>query len=193
MSSVVNFGLYQVGWFAIVLGAANLHPWHGTALAVALIAVHLALASGFLRQLALILLCGVIGLVLDSLQLRLGVFRFASGATVLWLAPPWDIALWMQFATILPFCLSWLSRRYALATVLGFAGGPLAFYSGERLGGVTFLEPRLLNFLVLGVVWAIAFPSLVWLSDTLVVAHGLGRRYRFMSRDAAKPADSDEQ
>jgi hypothetical protein len=187
MTPLVNFGLYQLGWFAIVLGAANGHPWLGMTLALALVVIHLTLAFGFLRQLTLILLSGVIGFALDSLQLWLGVFRFPSGMIVAWLAPPWDTVLWMQFATLLPFCLNWLSHRYMLAAVLGLAGGPLAFYSGERFGGVSFLQPRLLHFLALGVVWALALPTLVWLSDTLVLSHGSGRRYRFLTREATTP------
>lgn len=65
---------------------------------------------------------------------------------------PWDAIPWMQFATILPFCLRWLSRHYLLRGILGAIGGPLAFYTGERLGAVDFLEPRLLHFAILGTV-----------------------------------------
>ena len=181
MSLLINFGLYQIGWFAIAVGAANDRPWLGMGLGLAAIGVHLLLAHGWLRHLSLVLAAGVLGLAFDSLQLWVGVFRFPSGVIVQWLAPPWDVVLWMQFATILPFCLRWLSRRYLLGSVLGFIGGPLAFYAGERLGAISFLSPRLLHFAVLGVVWALAFPLLIWLSDTIVLARGLGGRYRFTS------------
>jgi hypothetical protein len=125
------------------------------------------------------LAAGAVGLILDSLQLWFGVFCFPSGVIVPWLAPPWEVVLWMQFATILPFCLRWLSGRYVLGSVLGFIGGPLAFYAGARLGAVSFLSPQLTHYAILGVVWALAFPLLLWLSDTLVTARGLGRQYRF--------------
>jgi len=184
MSLLVNVVLYQVGWFAIVLGAAHGRPWLGSGVALALVAIHLILAHGRPRQVSLILLAGSIGLGLDSLQLSLGVLRFPSGMVIDWLVPPWDVVLWMQFATILPFGLIWLSRRYVLSSVLGLVGGPLAFYTGERLGAVVFLPPRAMHFLLLGLVWAVAFPTLVWLSDMLVVAPGFGRRYRLLSHNA---------
>jgi hypothetical protein len=179
MSLFINFGLYQIGWFAIVVGAANHQPWLGMGLGLAAIGVHLLLAHGWVRHLSLLLASGTVGLILDSLQLWLGVFRFPSGAVVPWLAPPWEVVLWMQFATILPFCLRWLSRRYLLGSVLGFIGGPLAFYGGERLGAIAFLSPQLLHYAVLGIVWGLAFPLLLWLSDTLVTERGLGGQYRF--------------
>jgi hypothetical protein len=152
-------------------------------LGLAAIGVHLLLANGWLRHLSLVLASGAVGLTLDSLQIWLGVFRFPSGVVVPWLAPPWEVVLWMQFATILPFCLRWLSGRYILGSVLGFIGGPLAFYAGERLGAVSFLSPQLPHYVVLGIVWALAFPSLIWLSDTLVTARGWGGQYRVAPRE----------
>jgi hypothetical protein len=190
MSLPVNFALYQAGWFAIVVGAASGRPWTGMGVALAAIAVHLALARGMLRQGSLILVSGAVGFTLDSLQVGFGVFRFPSGTVLPWLAPPWDVVLWMQFATILPFCFRWLSHRYLLSFVLGLVGGPLAFYAGERIGAVLFLPPRLLHFGVLGVVWALALPLLVWLSDTLVAAHGLGGHYRFAAGENRNPERS---
>lgn len=192
MSSLVNFTLYQTGWFAIVLGAARHRPWLGMAFASALVLVHLALIHGSCRHLALILASGAIGFVLDSLQLRLGVFRFSSGMISPALAPPWDAILWMQFATILPFCLRWLSRHYLLCCLLGATGGPLAFYTGEQLGAVDFLAPRPVHFTILGGVWALAFPSLVWLSDKLVTEPGLGGSYRFVTAECGVPTCEDE-
>jgi hypothetical protein len=178
MSSLTNFGLYQLGWFAVVLGAANHRPWLGMGVALGFVGIHLLLAPGPLRQLGLIFAAGFVGLAVDTLQLLLGVFAYPSGMLWPWLAPPWDVILWMQFATILPFCLHWLSSRYLLCSLFGLVGGPAAFYAGERLGAIVFLAPRPLNFATLGVVWALVFPFLVLLSDKIVLAHGLGERYR---------------
>ena len=183
MSPFINFTLYQLGWFSIVLGAANDLPWVGAGFALTLVVVHLSLVRGLARHVALVLLSGAIGSVLDSCQLAFGVLSFPTGQPVPWLVPPWDAVLWMQFATILPFSLHWLSHRYQLCCLFGAIGGPLAFYAGERLGAVSFPPPRVLHFAVLGAVWALAFPCLVWMSDRLVVESGLGRTYRFASRE----------
>jgi hypothetical protein len=192
MSLLVNLGLYQVGWFAIVLGAANGIGWLGAVIALLLVGVHLALVRRPSRHLALILAAGAIGMTADSLQLQFGVLRFPNSTSARWLAPPWDAVLWIQFATILPFCLRWLSRRYASSAVVGFTGGPLAFYGGEQLGAVSFDPPRAVHFAVLAVVWALALPLLVWLSDTLVLGPGFGERYRFAQGNSDEPAtDTD--
>ena len=147
--NLVNLCLYQVGWFACVLGAAAQRPWLGMGLGLVLLCIHLALVRGVLRHLALIGVAGAIGLAADSLQMWWGVFRYPNWTVVGWLAPPWDVVLWLQFATILPFCLRWLSRRYWLSWLARLVGGPLAFYAGETLGAITILPSRLPHFALL--------------------------------------------
>ncbi len=179
MAVFFNFCLYQLGWFACIFGAANGQPWLGMGLALGLVGVHLWLSGETRRQLALIGAAGVIGLTIDTLQLWCGVFRFPGGTIAPWLAPLWVGVLWMQFATILPFSLHWLSNRYWLSAVLGLVGGPLAYYAGEKVGAVVFLAPRLPHFAVLGVFWSVALPAIIWVSDRLDLVASLGSRYRF--------------
>ena len=177
MSVFANFCLYQLGWFACVFGAGMDRPGLGMAFALALIFVHLWLSGVTLRQLTLMATAGVIGLTIDTLQLCWGVFHFSHGVIVHWLAPLWVGVLWMQFATILPFSLRWLSRRYWLSAVLGLVGGPLSYYAGEKAGAVDFLPPRLLHFAVMGVVWSFALPAIIWVSDRLNLVAAVGGRY----------------
>jgi hypothetical protein len=178
MAVFVNCSLYQLGWFACVFGAGMDRVGFGIACALTLTVCHLWLSGGTLRQLTLMAAAGVIGLTIDTLQLWWGVFHFPHGVIVPWLAPLWVGMLWIQFATILPFALRWLSRRYWLSAVLGLLGGPLAYYAGEKAGAVEFLSPRLMHFGVLGVVWSVAFPSLIWISDRLDLVAVVGGRYR---------------
>ncbi len=182
MNVLVNFLLYQTGWFAIVLGAGSGHPWLGCSIAALLVAVHFAMVERRSRHLVLAAIACLLGVTLDSVQLAIGVFQFPSGTVIDGLVPPWIAVLWIQFATILPFCLRWLSGRYWLAASLGLVGGPLAFAAGERLGAVTFLEPRGLHFLMLSVAWALALPALVLLSDRIVESGPQGAYYAWAAR-----------
>ena len=72
MANLVNLCLYQVGWFACVLGAAAQRPWLGMGLGLVLLCIHLALLRGVLRHLALIGVAGAIGLAADSVQMWWG-------------------------------------------------------------------------------------------------------------------------
>lgn len=169
LSSLTNAVLYQLGWFACVLGAARGWGSAGAATALALTVVHLALTESPWREARLLAAAGLAGLTVESLQAGFGILEL-SGHQAGTLAPLWIVALWVQFGTVLHFCLRWLSKRYLLASVLGLIGGPLSFLAGERLGAAVFGAPRFFSLVVLGFSWAIVLPVLVALADRTDVA-----------------------
>lgn len=168
---VLNFALYQTGWFACVLGAAWQRPWLGMSLATVLLAIHLALTTDRRQETFQVALAVVIGLVVDTIQVWAGSFRFASGVMVAWLPPPWLAVMWAQLATTLRYCLRWLMGRHLLCAVMGLFGGPLAFFAGEQLGAITILCPRGPRFLLLGLLWMAFLPLLVFATSRFQQTH----------------------
>jgi hypothetical protein len=175
---LLNLALYEAGWFACVLGAAGGKGGAGAALAAGLLLVHLALAKNRLIEGRIVLLCGAVGFVLDSAQSLTGRLSFTGPFFDPYaaLAPIWVLMLWLQLGTTLRFSLSWLSRRYGVAAVLGAVGGPVAFLAGERLGAATWGEPRWLTALSLAVVWGVATPFLVFAADRIGARRETGYR-----------------
>lgn len=163
---LVNFALYQIGWFACVFGAASGLSWLGAGLALACAVIHLFLVRDRAREAMLMAAVAVLGLTVDSLQVRLGVFTYPGGTPLEGFAPPWIAMLWLQFATLLHFGLRWMSGRYVLAAVLGFVGGPLSFWAGERMGAIEFASPG--AYVALACVWAAVMPLLILLADRIV-------------------------
>jgi hypothetical protein len=162
---LVNLALYQAGWFACVLGAAHGRPHQGAAAALALTAVHVGLCRDRRGETALVLAAGAVGATVDGAQSAAGVVTFHGGTFLSWLAPLWIVALWMQFATLLRFSLSWLAGRYALAAALGAVGGPLGFAGGARLGAATLHPWPWLSVASFAIVWAAVLPLLLWLAS----------------------------
>jgi len=56
--------------------------------------------------------------------------------------------------------LGWLRDRYLLATLFGAIGGPLAYYSGAKLGATETL-PTTGGLLILALGWGVMTPLLV--------------------------------
>ena len=166
MSLLLNYVLYQIGWFACVLGVAWGYQGLGVCIALSLVGIHIYLATDRFLQLKLCLTAAAVGLTADAGQMWAGVFTFPKGTVVDWLPPPAITVLWLQFGTTLPYCMRWLSQRYAVCACFGLLGAPLAFFAGERLGAVEFMAPRWMHFAMLGLVWAIAVPLLVYVSDS---------------------------
>jgi hypothetical protein len=166
MTTFVNFILFQVAWFACVLGGAHEAPWIGPVVVAGVAAYHLSRVPNPKAEFSLLALAAAIGAVFDSALAATGWLSYPSGQWHPMLAPYWMVALWVAFATTLNVSLSWLKERPLLAVVFGAVGGPLAYFAGAKLGGVTFHEPALaLTALAFG--WASITPTLVLLATHL--------------------------
>ena len=157
---IVNLTLFQVGWLACVVGAANQLPWAGVIAVLVAVALHLLLASGTTAELRLIGIALALGLVLDSALLATGWVSYPSGVLSAYIAPYWILALWALFATTLNVCISWIKRSLPIAAVLGAICGPMSYFAGSGLGGISLVEP-VPSLIALSLIWAIAMPTLV--------------------------------
>jgi len=173
--TLINAGLYQAGWFAMVFGAACGRPWTGAAVGLLFLSVHITLSRERGPEIATVLAIGILGTLTDSAQAFAGVFVFESGYWTYWVVPFWLTVMWMQFATLFHFALRWLSGRYLLSAFLGAIGGPVAFLTGERLGGVIFPMGLRHSVLILAGVWAVIMPLCIFAADRFGPRQGKGR------------------
>jgi hypothetical protein len=162
-----NVAVFQLGWFACVLGAARGLPLVGLATAAVAIGLHLWLAGGERsREGLLVAGAALLGGAWESLVAGLGFVVHPEGGGFVGFVPLWIVALWALFATTLTVSLRWLYGRPALAMVAGAVGGPMAWFSGARLGAVTFPDP-VVALAVESAGWALLLPLLVRCAERL--------------------------
>jgi len=160
---LINFLLFQAGWFACLLCAARGWPVAASGSVALVVALHLWRSARPGQEARLVACAMLVGLVVDSLVVSQGVIRYHVGQPIAALPPHWIVALWALFATTLNVSLRWLHGRPWLAALLGAVAAPLSYAAGVRLGAAEFIDmPRAL--LWLGLVWAAAMPLLVWLA-----------------------------
>jgi hypothetical protein len=187
ITTLVNVGLYQVGWVvAIRCAAAGLPGWAAAA-PLGLAALHVALAKRTANELRFLAVAGLIGVVVESLESALGAVAPRGSGVLPGLPPLWLVALWVQLATLVRFSLRRLDGRCLFAAFLGAAGGPLAFLVGERMGAAAFPNGPRYMVALLAPAWAVATPVLFRLSRALGRGDGIGA-YRFGPQDARTPA-----
>ena len=160
----VNVALFQAAWFAAVLGAARGMPWLGPLAMLPTLAVHLLLQEDRQAEVKLLLAAGVLGFIFDTAFVAGGVFTPLQHLFPRPLSPPWMVCLWLNFAATLNVSMAWLRGRYLLALLFGAIGGPLAYYSGARLGATEAL-PTTAGMLLLAIGWGAMTPLLVWLAQ----------------------------
>jgi hypothetical protein len=164
MHLLINFAAFQIGWFSSVIGGAKQMPWLGPVAVMVAVLLHLAYARKPKAEFSLILLCGVLGAVFDSLLVAAGWVTYPSGLVAEFMAPYWIVAMWMLFATTLNVSLKWLKNRPALAAFMGFVAGPMSYVAGQKLGGMEFTnETAAIAALAIG--WALMMPALTQLAD----------------------------
>jgi len=161
---LVNFAVFEIGWFACVLGAARGRPWLGMAISgLILLGSLLAAGAAWMRQLLLLLAVTAIGFVWDSALSLAGITVYPGMSHGLALAPAWIAALWALFAMTLDVSLRWLQGRTVLAIVLGAIAAPLSYYGGARLGALV-LPDRALALWAEAVGWGTLLPGLLLLA-----------------------------
>jgi hypothetical protein len=161
---VVNVLLFQAAWFAAVLGVARGMFWLGPLVMIPTLAVHLVLQEDRQGELKLLLAAGLLGFIFDTAFVAGGVFTPLQHFFPRPFSPPWMICLWLNFAATLNVSMAWLRGRYILALLFGAIGGPLAYYSGARLGA-TEAVPTTFGMLLLAIGWGAMTPLLMWLAQ----------------------------
>lgn len=164
--SLINYVAFQIGWLACVLGAAHGRPLLGLMVAVLMIAMHLGMASRRWTEAKLLIYCGAIGTVFDSLLLATGWVSYPNGEWLPGLAPYWIVAMWFLFASTLNLSMGWLKGRKYLAAFMGALGGPLSYIAGQNLNAIRLEQPEAALILV-AVSWAIMMPALCALAQRM--------------------------
>ena len=165
----INFVLFQIGWFACVLGAAKQTSWVGVIFMLLFLAWHLSHALHPKPEIILVIITVIIGGVYDFMMTSNHLLTYQShgwGNALIFKNMPaaWILALWAEFAMILNVSLCWMKKRWLIAILFGAIGGPLAYIGAARLGAVS-IDALPLSYVALSVGWAIITPILLKLSE----------------------------
>lgn len=158
---LINLILFQLGWFACVLGGANDHVVVGCLIAFAVIIYHFLQSIDSRLELKLVSIALLIGLLYESAMVNLSLAHYQHGLVHNAIAPLWMILMWPLFATTLNLSMRWLkSMSLWLIAIIGAVSAPFAYYAGNRLGAVVY-DDITLSLLVIAFAWSLLLPALV--------------------------------
>ena len=132
--------------------------WLGPAAAVLLAGAHAAGCAQPLRELRRLAAVGLFGAAVESAALGAGLYGYAGGWAVWWLAPAWTVSLWILLGATFESALRPLARSPRLAAPAGAIGGALGFALALKLGAVRFIVPAPMGLAVVSVLWAALLP-----------------------------------
>ena len=159
MAKFWNFVLFQIGWFACIIGAANQQVFWPVVGTLLHIAIHIYYSPRPILEFKLILKAAVFGMAVDTLVANLGFLSFEDAWPSAYLSPVWMWTLWALVASTINGSLSWLRDRPVLGAVLGAIAGPLSYEAGIRMGAGSWgAHGQLGGLILLGIVWGAAIP-----------------------------------
>ncbi|MEM7358959.1 MAG: DUF2878 domain-containing protein [Pseudomonadota bacterium] len=158
---LINAVLFQILWFAAVLGGAQKVLWPAILATAVMFGWQLAGKRRHPNDIKVICAAIVLGLAVDSTWIGLGLMEFNDPRPFTWLSPVWMVFMWAGFALTLNHSMVWLTAHPVLPGLMGLIGGPMAYLAGERLGAVEYLANTLLVSGLLAIAWAISVTILV--------------------------------
>jgi len=163
---IVNFVFFQICWCACVWGGANGYWWLGPLCVGVFLVWEMLRSKQVSKDLSMLAVIGLLGFTIDSAYILGGVLNFATPVPYTSLAPVWIVAMWIAFGLTLNHSMSWLKGRYVLGAIFGAIGGPFAYWVAWKAWSGVFFNIELLNvMIIIGIVWAIATPLLLWLAQ----------------------------
>ena len=163
MAFATNFVIFQVLWFAAVLGGAWGQPWAGPLVLLPVAAIHLWMTPRPAVEIRLVLAAALIGGVWDSVLVATGLLVYDGGQLAPAMAPLWIVSLWAGFAMTMNVSMRWMRDRRVLGALLGATVAPISFFGGARLGAVSMPDPVAAGA-ALAVGWSILMPLLLTLA-----------------------------
>ncbi|KKO12015.1 DUF2878 domain-containing protein [Pseudohongiella sp.] len=151
---VFNAVVFQLSWLACVLGGSVV----AAAVTAAVVAMHLKVVADKRQEFIFLLQCAAVGFVCDLALIQMGVLNTGNPLPPLWLT-----CLWVLFGTTVGYPLRFFHGRLALCVAGGFVFAPTSYFGGARLADVTLVEPVWVALLSVGLVWAVVFPTLIYL------------------------------
>jgi hypothetical protein len=166
-----HFLMYYIAWFTGIELAA-----HGAGLSAFLFIMLISLLQiGWQFKICkkthglfyFILILTLIGSLLDTVFIQIGIIRFSSNLFSPYLTAPWMIAIWISFAILLYSVLNNLLTRYFLMGVLALAGFPIAYAAGAKMGAALF-PYGYVSCIIVGVTWGIFLPTCLYFYNWII-------------------------
>ena len=160
---IINIVLFQIGWLVCVLSAVNNIALISLLFAFTAIGFHLFFTPMRIKEIQMLFLVTLTGTAWETVMVQLGFMVYINGNIFEGLPPYWILAMWLLFATTLNISLRWLHGRMMLAALLGMLFGPITYFAGSKLGGVSFPE-TLSTIAVVAISWGVLMPMLAVLA-----------------------------
>lgn len=156
---------FYIIWFFCLTTAAKHQSWIGVGVAITIITIQMLwqykIAKDTNALIRLIVILTLSAILVESLMMSQNIVQYHDNVLAPYLPPPWIIVLWIEFAIVIHAIMKNLWDRPFVLSFLSLLGFPIVYLAGEHLGAAT-LPYGWQSALIIGVVWAILLPAIVY-------------------------------
>jgi len=167
MFYLFNWFSFYIYWYLCFWGAKNESFYIGPIIGFGFILIHIILVENRLIETKYIFLCLLLGFVLDSFFINLGLIHYKGQLVIsdISLAPIWILTLWAGFGTTVFYSLKWMKKRYFLTSLIGIIIFPIIYFSADRYGSIEINEHSFGTYFIISVSCSIVITLLIFISD----------------------------
>ena len=156
---------FKICWVLCAFCSIWNQPYLGPLATTFFIMIHLYFVRFKSRDIKIILIAILCGLLLDTSFSKLGLISYQGGIFAHYgLSPLWILSMWAGFSLSMMYTLESIKDKYIISSFLGLIGGPLSYSAGVGIGSITIHTT--FAYVVLGFAWAIVVPVLFKYSNT---------------------------
>ena len=157
---------FKLCWVLCAFSTKWEQPYLGPIVTLLFLLIHLAIVKFNDKDIKIISLAILIGLIVDSLFFRFGLIVYEGGVLANFkIAPLWILSMWGGFAATLLYSLNSIKNRYMVSGLIGLIGGPVSYNAGVQIGSIEINEP--LGYIMLAITWGAIIPCLFYVINNL--------------------------
>ncbi len=164
----LNVAFFYVYWWACFFGAANNSYYYGPILVLLYFIIHFYFIRNKFLELKYILFCIILGLLVETLMLRLNFISyngiFSENFSI---APMWIILLWGGLGSTIFHSFRWMLERFYLAFFLGGLVTPFFYFSAEKIGAISINQSFFNGYFILAIVWSFSLLLLIYIAGKM--------------------------
>ena len=130
-----------------------------------LLAAHLLIAKDPIKETSTIILSGMVGAIVESINVGFGIYQYSSAADQAALLPNWIILIWFLIGTTARHAFAKLANRIVLTIIVGVICSSTIYYAGSYIGALQFAVDSMLLIGIAILLWVLAFLVIIFIGN----------------------------
>ena len=171
---IINLIFFYLIWWGCILGIRSNFDYVGPILTLVFIVVHLNIVAESRKELILILCCGFLGLIVESLYLY---FNFISYEGYLisesFMPPLWIVCIWIALATTINHSMVFLKNKWIVTGICGAIFGPICYFAVMKFNILHFHFSVSESIFILSVACGISLQLMYYINKIIEDKYGI--------------------